>query len=413
MEQNEKIFAKKSKFRGSALGYFFVRFISNIIIILSFGLLYPFAICFKLKWVARKTIIDNKRLKFDGNPIALYGKFIIWFLLSVITFGIYYIFCMSIAIKKWQVKHTHIVGIENKESYFDGGALGLFGVRFLSRFVTVLTLGIGSFWAHCYLERWISKHTHYDCYQLKFNGLAVEYFGKKIVWVILTIITFGLYYFLLSLKSYKWTIKHTEMPDYPLEVSCLLKDGSVTILNEETNVKIEKNPDYELVDEKIKILEKNKKKINGELIATKSVYLNPSIFAILMMVLMYPVIYPILPIVTLINSNKKIDGKRVDNLVFKLSIIHLIVIPIFILGFIFMPAIKNISYRPRVIFSVITISLYLVSMVIISIVHAIRIRNKMYKEAYEDDDNAEKVMIINKIDDEIYDLLLTPECREI
>jgi hypothetical protein len=43
---------------------------------------------------------------FDGTAIQLLGKYLKWLPLWFITFGIYG-FWVSIAIKKWEVKHTH------------------------------------------------------------------------------------------------------------------------------------------------------------------------------------------------------------------------------------------------------------------------------------------------------------------
>ena len=43
---------------------------------------------------------------FDGRAIQLFGNWIKWLLLTVITLGIYG-FWLNIKIKKWITKHTH------------------------------------------------------------------------------------------------------------------------------------------------------------------------------------------------------------------------------------------------------------------------------------------------------------------
>ena len=43
---------------------------------------------------------------FDGTSIQLFGNWIKWLLLCIITLGIYS-FWVAIAIKKWKTKHTH------------------------------------------------------------------------------------------------------------------------------------------------------------------------------------------------------------------------------------------------------------------------------------------------------------------
>ena len=59
------------------------------------------------KWVAEKTYIDGKQLYFDGTGLQLFGNYIKWFLLTIITLGIYG-FWMGIKMKQWVVSHTHI-----------------------------------------------------------------------------------------------------------------------------------------------------------------------------------------------------------------------------------------------------------------------------------------------------------------
>lgn len=46
--------------------------------------------------------------KFDGGGTALFGKYIIWFLLTIVTFGIYGLW-VSVKLVKWVVAHTHTV----------------------------------------------------------------------------------------------------------------------------------------------------------------------------------------------------------------------------------------------------------------------------------------------------------------
>jgi uncharacterized membrane protein YjgN (DUF898 family) len=59
-------------------------------------------------WEVKHTVIDGKRLRFDGSAIGLFGLWIKWLLLIIITFGIYG-FWVSISLKKWKTKHTHFI----------------------------------------------------------------------------------------------------------------------------------------------------------------------------------------------------------------------------------------------------------------------------------------------------------------
>ena len=58
-----------------------------------------------LRWTIRHTEINGRRLKFDGKARQLMGNYIKWFLLTVITIGIYSLW-LGIKQKQWEVKHT-------------------------------------------------------------------------------------------------------------------------------------------------------------------------------------------------------------------------------------------------------------------------------------------------------------------
>ena len=98
----------ESKFTGSLLGLIGINLLQALIIILTFGLAAPWAICMKERWIARHTIIDGRQLVFDGTGGQLFGNYIKWFLLTLITLGIYG-FWLDIKMKQWITKHTHMV----------------------------------------------------------------------------------------------------------------------------------------------------------------------------------------------------------------------------------------------------------------------------------------------------------------
>lgn len=67
------------------------------------------SVCMEYNWEIKHTVINGHRLRFDGTAIGLFGNWIKWLLLTIITIGIYG-FWVSIALKKWKTKHTHFVG---------------------------------------------------------------------------------------------------------------------------------------------------------------------------------------------------------------------------------------------------------------------------------------------------------------
>ena len=204
-------FTRKSDFTGGMFAYFGIQLLTVLATAFSLGIAYPFMTCWRLRWEAEHTVIDGQTLTFDGTGKQLFGKYIIWWLLSVVTFGVYALIWLPLHLNRWIVKHTHFAGATKAVSKFDGNIWQYFGVRLVARLVTGATLGFGSFWAHCYLERWQAKHTSYDGYRLQFDGTGMQYFGKCIVWVLLTIVTFGIYSFWLVIKEKKWTMSHTHV----------------------------------------------------------------------------------------------------------------------------------------------------------------------------------------------------------
>lgn len=41
------------------------------------------------QWETEHTYIEGRQLKFTGDPFELFAKYIIWWFLTIITFGIY------------------------------------------------------------------------------------------------------------------------------------------------------------------------------------------------------------------------------------------------------------------------------------------------------------------------------------
>ncbi|MFH1754120.1 MAG: DUF898 family protein, partial [Candidatus Latescibacterota bacterium] len=66
---------------------------------------FPWSYTMLFSWEARHTVINGRRLVFDGTAVQLFGMWIKWFLLSIITLCIYG-FWVGISLKKWRVKHT-------------------------------------------------------------------------------------------------------------------------------------------------------------------------------------------------------------------------------------------------------------------------------------------------------------------
>ncbi|MGI6727423.1 MAG: DUF898 family protein [Anaerovoracaceae bacterium] len=76
-----------------------------LITLCTLGICYPWALCMLYGWKIKHTVINGRRLNFNGTAMGLFGNWIKWLLLCIVTVGIYS-FWLGIALEKWKVKHT-------------------------------------------------------------------------------------------------------------------------------------------------------------------------------------------------------------------------------------------------------------------------------------------------------------------
>lgn len=98
----------ESKFTGSLFGLVIVNIVSFIVSVCSFGLLVPWSICYRYRYIASHTIIDGNQLHFDGTATQLWGQWFKWLFFIIITVGIYG-FWVGLRLEQWRVSHTHMV----------------------------------------------------------------------------------------------------------------------------------------------------------------------------------------------------------------------------------------------------------------------------------------------------------------
>lgn len=208
-DANETVGSYASFFTGGMLANYFLTLLTYIVNLITLGFTYPLMICKRMNWEVKHTWINGRQLEFTGRAVNLYGKFLLWYFLSVITLGIYYVVKMRLNLIEWQTANTHIKGNEAAVSEFDGKWYQLLGVTLVHNFVVALTLSFGMYWAHCYVERWYAKHTVIDGVRQIFTGTGLQYFGKCFLWTFLSVITLGIYSLWRAIKAKKWTVRHT------------------------------------------------------------------------------------------------------------------------------------------------------------------------------------------------------------
>ena len=103
--QVENATSGKSYFDGGLLQYIGWKILGTIVTVFTFGICYPWALTMVYGWKINHTVVEGRRLQFNGSAIGLFGNWIKWLLLMFVTFGIYG-FWLFIKLEKWKIKHT-------------------------------------------------------------------------------------------------------------------------------------------------------------------------------------------------------------------------------------------------------------------------------------------------------------------
>lgn len=99
---------QKSYFDGGLLQLIGWRILGFLITFCTCGICYPWAVCMVYGWETRHTVINGKRLEFTGTAVSLFFLWLKWWILCIITCGIYG-FWVCISIRKWKVKNTRFM----------------------------------------------------------------------------------------------------------------------------------------------------------------------------------------------------------------------------------------------------------------------------------------------------------------
>lgn len=92
-------------FDGGAATYLGTGILAFLITVLTLGICFPFALVLKECWKAKHSLIDGQRLIFTGTGIGLFGQWIKWLLLIIITIGIYGLW-VGPKLAQWKWEHT-------------------------------------------------------------------------------------------------------------------------------------------------------------------------------------------------------------------------------------------------------------------------------------------------------------------
>lgn len=91
-------------FDGGAGTYVGTAILATLITIVTLGIALPYAIVLRQRWICKHTYIEGRRLMFTGTGIGLFGNWVKWWILMIITIGIYSFWVVP-RLTKWKVEH--------------------------------------------------------------------------------------------------------------------------------------------------------------------------------------------------------------------------------------------------------------------------------------------------------------------
>ncbi|OAH63627.1 hypothetical protein AYJ66_11115 [Dietzia cinnamea] len=81
-----------------------VGLLATLLTVFTLGLGYPWAAAMRYRWETEHTIVNGQRLKFTGSGSSLFGHYIKWWFLMVITLGIYSFWVIP-RMTQWKIEH--------------------------------------------------------------------------------------------------------------------------------------------------------------------------------------------------------------------------------------------------------------------------------------------------------------------
>ncbi|MFV8751405.1 DUF898 family protein [Nannocystaceae bacterium ST9] len=207
------------RFEGKGGNLFVTFLVGYLLTLITLGIYMPWFICKIQKFFADNTAITTDdgseyRPRFDGTGGDLFVTFLVGYLLTMITFGIYmpWFICK---LNKWFAQNTKILKQGNEVGGVDFTGQGgeLFVTFLVGYLLTIITFGIYMAWFQVKLLKFNADHVKLNVegkrINLRFTGEGGELFVMILVGYILTILTLGFYSFWLMAKLLKWQMSNT------------------------------------------------------------------------------------------------------------------------------------------------------------------------------------------------------------
>jgi len=98
----------ESKFTGGVGAIFLFCIWAPILVTITLGFAIPFVVCTVIRWICKNSTIGGKSYRFKGTAGGLFGRWILWYILSIITLGIYGFWSTRNQIR-WVIENIEVV----------------------------------------------------------------------------------------------------------------------------------------------------------------------------------------------------------------------------------------------------------------------------------------------------------------
>lgn len=182
-----------SVFKASRKDYILHLLFYYFLNVISLFSLLPYTYVLKKKYVLNNTYINGNSLDFKGKVSTAYKKFSLYFLLCLITLGIFYFFLKG-KLLKWEVENTcYSNSLLSRRSYFDYSYKDYAIIAINSFIYSIITLGFGL--PHALILKSKAKYDHMILQgtQMQFIATNRQAFEKYFKTYFLIIFSLGLY----------------------------------------------------------------------------------------------------------------------------------------------------------------------------------------------------------------------------
>lgn len=97
----------KGSWEGGAFMLFVHLLAMDLITVFTLGLLFPVGLNLVITYVVEHMVIGGEKVSFGGSGLGLLGHWIVWWILSIITLGIYVFWAMTHMVD-WVAENAHI-----------------------------------------------------------------------------------------------------------------------------------------------------------------------------------------------------------------------------------------------------------------------------------------------------------------